>query len=472
MEDAQELPEPEIPNWIYGTYVTYKGFRYMGQRYIPDSHMFAELIDPFVTERFMPMGLDIMAILGSDRAFEIADTFYNQTQYGNYTQKISEFNQTFSDKTPAEWAQNLYWNWLYCLMPLLYEKGEGFPYFMQTAAWADKELMTALASWAELRHDTILYAKQSMSPCCMPPGPPRSYVEPNPFLYARLQSLVDFTISGLESFGLLTDAMREKLDLFGTLLDFLKKISVKELQNEPIGEEEYSNMFCFGKVMEELVSETEDPQTPWESASDDMAVIADVHTDSNTDMCLEEGVGYPLDIFVIVNEGGILRMTRGAIFSYYEFTQPIAQRLTDELWREMLAEFTEPDLPEWTASFMDPGQKRSELQSDSPENIYENDFTGIQAEVDPVPRAFDLEQNYPNPFNPVTTIRFTLPGQGRVRLVVYDLSGREVAVVADRVFQAGTHAVDFDGAALPSGMYVYAIETGSSVLSRKMLLIR
>ncbi|MDZ7402225.1 MAG: DUF3160 domain-containing protein, partial [candidate division KSB1 bacterium] len=146
MVEAQKLPEPKIPNWIYGTFTTYKGFRFMGQRFIPDSYMFAHLVLPEVPDRLFPKGLDVMAILGSDRAFAILDSLYKQTAYQNYTQQINGFKTEFANLSPAVWAQNLYWNWLYCLMPLLYEKGAGYPFFMQTLAWANKELLTALAS--------------------------------------------------------------------------------------------------------------------------------------------------------------------------------------------------------------------------------------------------------------------------------------------------------------------------------------
>lgn len=92
MTEAQKIPEPKIPNWIYGsTTTTYKGFRFMGQRFIPDSYMFAHLIDPEVGARLFPKGLDIMAILGSDRAYDLLDSLYNETSYPNYPEKIAEF---------------------------------------------------------------------------------------------------------------------------------------------------------------------------------------------------------------------------------------------------------------------------------------------------------------------------------------------------------------------------------------------
>jgi hypothetical protein len=482
MTEAQKLPEPKIPNWIYETYIQYKGFRFMGQRFIPDSYMFAHLVYPYVGtpsyQRWMPKGLDIMAILGSDRAFTLLDSVYHETAYHNYAEQIAEFNTEYKNKPAADWAQNLYWNWLYCLMPLLYEKVAGYPYFMQTLAWANKELLTALASWAELRHDTILYAKQSMTPCGIAPGPPRSYVEPNPYLYARLASLVKYTRNGLENFDLLIEDFRDNLDLFEILLLFLRDISIKELENTPMTDTEYENIFCFGKAMKDLVSEYPDPQNLWQSNTDDMAVVADVHTDSNTDNCLEEGVGYPLEIFVIVNEGGIVRITRGAIFSYYEFTRPIANRLTDEEWRYMLNRFEAPDMPEWTASFMDEETPQPQFITDSPDYLYEKTFTTIEREEQkPLPTTIALFQNYPNPFNSSTLIQYNLPKSANVTLKIYNLQGQEIVCLVNGIQNAGIHSFVWDGAnhhgePVSSGVYIYQIRKGNLVKSQKMLLIR
>ncbi|MDO9548883.1 MAG: DUF3160 domain-containing protein [Candidatus Marinimicrobia bacterium] len=418
MSSAQQLPQPKIPNWIYGSFTQYKGFRLMGQRFIPDSYMFAHLVLPEIPERYFPKGLDVMTILGSERAYDLLDSLYHETAYPNYPEKIIDFKTEFAAISPEEWAQNLYWNWLYCLMPLLYEKGDGYPFFMQTIAWADKELLSALASWAELRHDTILYAKQSMIPRCITPGPPKSYVEPNPHLYARLASLVRFTRDGLESRDLLLNGFQDKLNLFEQLLLFLRDISVKELENTALSDSEYENIYYFGRLLHYLVSDSDDPQQLWNADTDDMAVIADVHTDSNMNLCLEEGVGYPLEIFVIVNEGGTIRLTRGAVFSYYEFCQPINNRLTDEVWRELLAGDTPPAMPEWVASFIDITSPQPNLISESAGNLYSREFNIVDSNDCQIPEKIRLLQNYPNPFNPVTTIEFDLPNESYIQLEI------------------------------------------------------
>ncbi len=477
MTEAQKLPEPKIPNWIYGTFTTYKGFRFMGQRFIPDSYMFAHLVLPKVPDRLFPKGLDIMAILGSNRAFAILDSLYQQTSYQNYAQQINGFKTEFANLSPAAWAQNLYWNWLYCLMPLLYQKGAGYPMFMQTLAWTNKELLTALASWAELRHDTILYAKQSVTPCGVVPAPPRNYVEPNPYLYARLASLAKYTRDGLQSRNLLFDEFKDKLDLFESLLLFLKKIAIKELENVPLTDKEYEDIYCFGKVMQKLVSYFPDPQVPWKSDTDDMAVVADVHTDSNTDQCLEEGVGYPLEIFVIVNEGGTVRITRGAIFSYYEFTQPIADRLTDEKWRQLLISEKPPKMPEWISSFMDLGQTQPPWWEDSPDNLFRKEFSSVQnAKPKLLPKSIRLFQNYPNPFNPETIIRFELPSNCFVSMEIYNTLGQKIKTLVAEQKPAGVHIIkwngkDDQGRNVSSGVYFYSLETGDFRWVKKMVLL-
>ncbi len=478
MTEAQQLPEPKIPNWIYGTFTTYKGFRFMGQRFIPDSYMFAHLIDPYVWGRYFPKGLDVMAILGSKRAFAILDSLYKETSYQNYTQQINGFKTEFVNLTPAAWAQNLYWNWLYSLMPLLYEKGAGYPFFMQTLAWANKELLTALASWAELRHDTILYAKQSTTPCGIAPGPPRNYVEPNPHLYARLASLAKYTRDGLQSRNLLFPEFKEKLNLFENLLLFLKRIAIKELENTPLTDQEYEDIYCFGKVMQKLVSYYPDPQNPWKSDTDDMAVVADVHTDSNSDKCLEEGVGYPLEIFVIVNEGGTIRITKGAIFSYYEFIQPIAGRLSDEVWRRMLVDDKPPRMPDWISNFMDLGQTQPPWWEDSPDNLFQKEFSSVQnAEPKLLPKTIRLLQNYPNPFNEQTMIKFQLPKSANVKIEIFNLLGQKIRTLLYEPRVAGFHIIKWDGKddlnrSVSSGVYFVSIEVEQFRQVNKLVLLR
>jgi hypothetical protein len=91
-------------------------------------------------------------------------------------------------------------------------------------------------------------------------------------------------------------------------------------------------------------------------------------------------------------------------------------------------------------------------------------------QVDSTPGNFTLSQNYPNPFNPSTEITFTLPQASQVSLRVFNLLGQEVATLVDEFRSAGTHRATFDASSLPSGMYIYRLESGANSVSKKMML--
>ena len=102
---------------------------------------------------------------------------------------------------------------------------------------------------------------------------------------------------------------------------------------------------------------------------------------------------------------------------------------------------------------------------------------GIKPILSEVPNKFSLFQNYPNPFNPVTKIKFSLPTVGQrhafdVRLIVYDILGREVAVLVNEQLSPGTYEVSFDGSNLPSGVYFYKLITEGFSETKKMVLLK
>jgi len=89
-----------------------------------------------------------------------------------------------------------------------------------------------------------------------------------------------------------------------------------------------------------------------------------------------------------------------------------------------------------------------------------------------VPNAYFLSQNYPNPFNPVTVIEYGVPSLSDVRLSVYNLLGEEVSVLVQEVKQPGRYRIDFDGANLASGTYLYRIQAGSYFEVKKLVLLK
>jgi hypothetical protein len=88
------------------------------------------------------------------------------------------------------------------------------------------------------------------------------------------------------------------------------------------------------------------------------------------------------------------------------------------------------------------------------------------------PKEFALEQNYPNPFNPTTVISYQLPVSGNVSLKIFDILGKEVAVLVNEVKEAGSYSAQFDGTKLSSGLYFYKLTTNQFSSIRKMLLLK
>jgi 5-hydroxyisourate hydrolase-like protein (transthyretin family) len=100
------------------------------------------------------------------------------------------------------------------------------------------------------------------------------------------------------------------------------------------------------------------------------------------------------------------------------------------------------------------------------------DITGVKRTDDNIPKEFYLSQNYPNPFNPSTNISYTLKNSGKARLSVYDLLGREVAVLANEIQAAGQHEVKFLANGLSSGIYFYKLQAVNGVITKKMMLLK
>ena len=338
-----------------------KGFRFMGQRFTIDASVFQRLVDREIPYRMLPKGLDIPAALGSKEALNIL-TEMGETKYDKYSENMSKM-QTYLAGLPTEiWTQNLYWGWLYQLRPLIDLKTIGYPTFMQNNAWVRKDLNTFLGSWSELKHDTILYAKQVYAE--MGGGGPdekddRGYVEPNVYVYARLASLLKMTSDGLDERGLLTATMKNNLSQMEQLAVSLKTISEKELNNESLTDGDYELIRSYGGQLEHFWLEVNKGDQAFKDSSDQRtyldenpaAIVSDVATDPNGQV-LEEGTGKIYEIYVVVPVDGKLKVAKGGVYSYYEFPWPLSDRLTDKKWRDMLNESPAPQLPSWTSAFV------------------------------------------------------------------------------------------------------------------------
>lgn len=338
-----------------------KGFRFMGQRFTLDAAVFQRLVYRDVKEnsqgerRMLPRGLDIPAAMGSEEAYTILKN-EGATQYEGYPDNMNKLRQYIAGLDKGIWTQNLYWGWLYTLEPLLQEKGKSCPSFMQSQAWNRKDLNCFLASWTELKHDTILYAKQIYAEMGggMAGVDDRGYVEPNPHLYARLAALVDMTRDGLEARNLLAQKDRDSLDRLEQLALTLKTISEKELSNIPLTDEEYELIRSYGGQLEHFWLEAlSDIGVDHRSAIDEnpAALVTDVATDPGGRV-LQEATGNIFEVYAVVPVDGSLRIARGGVYSHYEFSWPLSDRLTDKKWHELLNSGQTPPLAGWTKTFI------------------------------------------------------------------------------------------------------------------------
>ena len=362
--NSRPIPETAETNGI-------PGFRFMGQRFTIDGAVMQRLIYRNVEEdsagnrRMLPDVLDVPAALGSDTALEILKEA-GATDFAGYPEQMELLRAALSSENDALWSASLYAGWLNTLRPLLTPKKEGYPVFMQNTEWTKKDLECFAGSFAELKHDTVLYSKQVMAE--MGGGweeepDDRGYVEPEPLVYARFAELADRTALGLSQYGMLTDAEADNLSRLAQIADTLLEISKKELRNETPTEEEFEFIRNYGGNLEhfwlEAVKDLGDVDEITAMANP-AAVITDIATDPNGAV-LEVGTGDPSRILVIVPIDGKIKLAQGTVYSFYQFSWPLEDRLTDSKWRQMLGieqdaegNFSRDDSisrPKWTESY-------------------------------------------------------------------------------------------------------------------------
>jgi len=348
--------------YIQMTYPTI--FQFMGQRYVPDSYMFQHLTYDKVLfnstgmMRILPNGLDLMAVIGSKRARQLLQPDFD---FQLYERNLNNLTKIFANLNETSWLKSSYTAWIYALSSLVnVTYSSDYPEFMQTVAWLDEKLNTALGSWAQLRHDTILYAKQTYIPgliCSYP----EAFVEPYPIFYSRLKKLCNRTIEAvnalnLDTYDTPTYCVISSLSTIQGAADKLEVISEKELSKEPLTPSEVD----FIKSIAYLITGCGEDEAGWyldtiqaithfANSTSDAACIADVATFSGTIIpcaippkVLHVGTGY-VDALVVLypDLNGTLVASVGPVFSYYEFAldgvwEGPLPRLNDDEWKEML----------------------------------------------------------------------------------------------------------------------------------------
>jgi hypothetical protein len=346
----------------------------MPQRYQPDAEVLQEMVDydSKPTKRAVPKGIDVMAAMGVTAAEQILKE--EKTEWKQLLPNLDKMKKRMSE---IDWSETTATQWMETLKVLTTGTDSKSPYFMQNPNWSKKDLNAALASWAELKHDAILYAKQPMGAECgggenVPEPVVRGYVEPNVKFWKKASELLENTAKLLKSQNMMTEKIEGVTERLKEEVEFLFRVSEKELAGKILSDEEYDQISYIGATFEnislDLLRMPSQELYNWadiEGADRKVALVADIYTanaDNNPDKAiLFEAVGDADEIYVVVEIGGYLYLTRGAVLSYREFVQPINEpRLTDEEWQKQLEGNPRKGVPEWMKPILLPLKKMPE----------------------------------------------------------------------------------------------------------------
>jgi len=351
----------------------------MPQRYQPDAEVLLNMVDydNNTSKRAVPKGLDFFAAMGVSAAEKIL--MDEQSEWKAFGDSLKSMKKRMSE---IDWSETTCTQWMNTLKVLTDKEGkEKMPYFMVTPEWDKKDLNAALASWAELKHDAILYAKQPAGAECgggeeIPEPVVKGYVEPNTGFWKKAIELLDNTEKLLKQENMLTEKVKDITQRMREEAQFLLNISEKELAGKEATDEEYDQLKVVGATFEnislDLVRGEDQYLMGWsdvQGADKKVALVADVYT-ANADnnpkkSILFEAVGDADEIYVVVEIGGYLYLTRGAVLSYREFIQPIdEQRLTDEEWQKQLEKNARKGVPEWMKPLFVPLNKLPEMNEE------------------------------------------------------------------------------------------------------------
>ncbi|MGI4871838.1 MAG: DUF3160 domain-containing protein [Janthinobacterium lividum] len=307
--------------------------------------------------RPFPKGLDAFAAFGNQTAQDILLKQYKEaTAWPAYPDTLRAVQKQFASY--QSWDQNLYTKTMQLLLGLNAPNPDtNPPYFARTPAWQRRNLSTALGGWAELKHDLLLYSEQPMGAEMGgggggPPAPDfLAYVEPNLPFWERSLALLAMQDQSLHRLHANTPHLDSLNKDIRRLITKLHGLAKKEVAHQKLTTEEMNDLVHVGGEVERITMHTlkmEDFQ-PLPDRERHLGLVADVYA-FNQDV-LEEAVGAADVLYVVVDINGTPVLARGAIFSYYEFTNP--GRLTDEEWKARLAK-TPPARPIWLRDLIVP----------------------------------------------------------------------------------------------------------------------
>lgn len=326
------------------------GLRILGQRFSMDAWILGRLTageeqtdTPLPTT---PSALFIAAAFGDEYARQAitdflqgtSDRFTSQEAVDAFFTALDGVARDMAAVKDREWFGSLASAWLRLLSTQTRAWDQGMPLYMLSGPFRAKQLQTFLGGYTELKHDTLLYAKQNATELGSgmlpdPPPVPMGLVEPNLAFWLELERVVEYMAQGFAEHGLL-DADQEEFGALGRFRDtvhFFRGIVEKELRGEDLSEEEYE------RIRTECLDYMAYPLALYPTVDEEdrkVALIADIHTDVPGGKVVYEATGRPLLMLALVETQGMPRLLAGMAYNHYEFHGPFpGPRYTDQDWR-------------------------------------------------------------------------------------------------------------------------------------------
>ena len=303
-------------------------------------------------KRPFPKGLDVFAAVGNEEAENILLNVYQENKkWKSYSDTLEVLKKKF--KSYNEWDKSIYNKTMESVLSLQ-KRASADPYFIQLPAWNKKDLNTMLSAWTGLKHDMVLYIEQPSGAEMgdggeVPPPQKISYVEPRTHFWEKCIELLKLNKEMLEANDLMTEKISKHNSELIKIASFLLRMSKKELSGEYLVGAEFDSLSYLAGRIERLTLNIIEAQESWinqvSTPERYIAIATDVYT--YNDSCLQETVGMADEIYVIAEINGLLYLTRGAVFSQYEFHQPTSNRLTDEAWQAQLLKGKTPKTAVW-----------------------------------------------------------------------------------------------------------------------------
>lgn len=338
------------------------GWRFLGQRFTYDSYIHTQVSPPRLKSRDIVRGLDIMKAFGS----QSADILLAQSDYPSMPglqERLDALEKEFAAYDATFWNKTYYNQVLYQIKSqATFEQGSGF-YFTESPAWNVKAQLSAHGTWAELRHDTILYVKQTYAERAgdgdfeptyrtLPLPKPTHYIEPNvPFWEGSLASIENL-LAIYSNYNLLDTESENVLQNMESIYQRALAIVKLEAANANVSQDDIDWIPTISAKLGNLILVHNRGGDAYSTNADQfkMACIADVFTNTDMGVVLETAVGIPYRICVPLNDKqGGKRIAIGYTFSYYEFLHQQNDRMTDEQWKAIVYKDQSMDdyLPFW-----------------------------------------------------------------------------------------------------------------------------